>query len=49
MAAVKGPGHRSVRHVPSDMLANDHYADQLVERLGWELADAGQQERAIRA
>jgi hypothetical protein len=36
-------------HVPSEMLANEHYADQLVERLGWALADAEQQELALRA
>ena len=36
-------------HVPSEMLANEHYADQLVERLGWALADAEQQEQAVRA
>ena len=35
-------------HVPSEMLANEHYADQLVERLGWALADAEQQEQALR-
>jgi hypothetical protein len=35
-------------HVPSEMLANDHYADQLVERLGWALADAEQREQAVR-
>ena len=36
-------------HVPSEMLANEHYADQLVERLGCALADAEQQELALRA
>jgi hypothetical protein len=36
-------------HVPSEMLANEHYADQLVERLGWALADAEQQEQTVRA
>lgn len=34
-------------HVPSEMLADEHYADQLVERMGWALADAEQRERAI--
>jgi hypothetical protein len=34
-------------HVPSEMLANEHYADQLVERMGWALVDAEQKERAI--
>ena len=36
-------------HVPSEMLANEHYAARLVERLGWALVDAEQQEQAIHA
>jgi hypothetical protein len=36
-------------HVPSEMFANEHYADQLVERMGWALADAEAKERALRA
>jgi hypothetical protein len=36
-------------HVPSEMLADKYYADQLVERLGWALVEAERQERAIRA
>jgi hypothetical protein len=36
-------------HVPSEMLANEHYADELVERMGWALVDAEQQEQAIQA
>jgi hypothetical protein len=35
-------------HVPSEMLANEHYADQLVERMGWALVDAEEHEQAIR-
>lgn len=35
-------------HVPSEMFANEHYADQLVERLGWALVDAEHQEQEIR-
>jgi hypothetical protein len=31
------------------MLANENYADQLVERMGWALVDAEQQEQAIKA
>jgi hypothetical protein len=31
------------------MLADEHYADQLVERMGWALADAEQHEQAIHA
>jgi hypothetical protein len=30
-------------HVPSEMLANEHDADQLVDRIGWALVDADQQ------
>jgi hypothetical protein len=30
-------------HVPSEMLANEHDADQLVDRIGWALVDAEQQ------
>lgn len=33
--------------VPSEMLANEQYADQLVERMGWALVDAEQLEQAI--
>jgi hypothetical protein len=36
-------------HVPAEMFANEHYADQLVERMGWALVDAEHQEQAIRA
>lgn len=38
-------------HVPSEMFADEHYADQLVERMGWALIDAEhhEQEQAIRA
>ncbi len=32
-------------HVPSEMFANEHYADQLVERMGWALVDAEEEER----
>ena len=35
-------------HVPSEMFANEHYADQLVERMGWALLDAEEHEKAIR-
>jgi hypothetical protein len=33
-------------HVPAEMLANEHYADQLVERMGWALIDAEEREQA---
>ncbi len=36
-------------HVPSEMFANEHYAHQLVERMGWALVDAEEHEQAIRA
>jgi hypothetical protein len=31
------------------MFANEHYATQLLERMGWALVDAEEQEQAIRA
>jgi hypothetical protein len=34
-------------HVPAELLADEHFADQLVERLGWALADAEREEQAI--
>ncbi len=36
-------------HVPAEMFANEHYADQLLERMGWALVDAEEQEKALRA
>jgi hypothetical protein len=36
-------------HVPSEMLADEHYAAQLVARMGWALVDAEQLEQAIQA
>jgi hypothetical protein len=36
-------------HVRSEMFANEHYAEQLVERMGWALVDAEHQEQAIGA
>jgi hypothetical protein len=45
------PGHNAetmlTERVPSEMLSDEHYADQLVERMGWALLDAEQRERAI--
>jgi len=35
-------------HVPAELLADGHFADQLVERLGWALADAEHEEQSIR-
>ncbi len=34
-------------HVPSEILANGHYADQLVTRMSWALADAEQHEQSL--
>jgi hypothetical protein len=35
--------------VPSEMFADEHYAAQLVERMGWALLDAEEQEQAVGA
>ena len=34
-------------HAPSEMLAIEHDAAQLVQRMGWAVADAEQREQAI--
>jgi hypothetical protein len=51
LTEVQGRAHEVMltEHVPSEMFANEHYADQLVERMGWALVDAEQQEQALRA
>src|ERR1700682_5878653 len=36
-------------HVPSEMLSNEHDADQLVDRVGWGLVDAERQINEPRA
>jgi hypothetical protein len=45
------PGHNPetllTEHVPSEMLSDEHYADQLVERMGWALVDAERLEHEI--
>jgi len=50
---TEAPGHADqvmlTEHVPSEMFANEHYAAQLLERMGWALVDAEEQEQAIRA
>jgi hypothetical protein len=48
---VQGRAHEVMltEHVPSEMFANEHYADQLVERMGWALVDAEAKEQALRA
>lgn len=50
LTEVQGSGREVMltEHVPSEMFANEHYADQLVERMGWALIDAEEQEEAIR-
>ena len=50
---TEAPGHADqvmlTEHVPSEMFANEHYAAQLVQRMGWALVDAEEQEQAVRA
>jgi ribonucleotide reductase beta subunit family protein with ferritin-like domain len=46
------PGHDPellTERVPSEMLADEHHADQLVERMGWALLDAEQHEQDTQA
>jgi hypothetical protein len=43
----RNPETLLTEHVPSEMLSDEHYADQLVERTGWALVDAEQLEQAI--
>ncbi len=47
----EGPGRQVLltEHVPSEMFANEYYAEQLVARVGWALADAEHREEANRA
>jgi hypothetical protein len=51
LSEVPGRDHEVMlsEHVPAEMFANEHYADQLVERMGWALVDAEHQEQAVRA
>jgi hypothetical protein len=51
LSEVQGRDHKVMptEHAPSEMLANEHYADHLVERIGWALVEAEEQEQAIRA
>jgi hypothetical protein len=50
LTEVHGRAHEVMltEHVPSEMFANEHYAEQLVERMGWALVDAEAQEQALR-
>lgn len=47
LSDVQGRGHKVMlsEHVPSGMFADGHYADQLVERMGWALLDAEEHEQ----
>jgi hypothetical protein len=47
---VQGRDHEVMltERVPSEMFADEHYADQLVERMGWALVDAERKEQATR-
>jgi hypothetical protein len=49
LTEVQGRAHEVMltEHVPAEMFANEHYAGQLVERMGWALGDAERQERAV--
>jgi hypothetical protein len=51
LTEVQGRDHEVMltERVSSEMFADEHYADQLVERMGWALQDAEQHEQAIRA
>ena len=44
----RAPEVMLTERVPSELFTNEHYSDQLVERMGWALVDAEAQERAIR-
>jgi hypothetical protein len=47
LTEVRGRTHEVMltEHVPAEMHRNEHYADQLVERMGWALVDAEEQEQ----
>jgi hypothetical protein len=44
----RAPEVMLTERVPAEMFSNEHFADQLVERMGWALIDAEAQEQAIR-
>jgi hypothetical protein len=50
LTEVRGHDARPMlsEHVPAELLADEHFADQLIERLGWALADAEDEEQATR-
>ena len=47
LSEAQGRDHEVMlsEHVPSEMMADEHYADQLVERMGWALLDAEEHEQ----
>jgi hypothetical protein len=47
LTEVPGSDHQVMltEHVPSEMFADEHYADQLIERMGWALLDAEEYEQ----
>ena len=47
LSEVQGRDHEVMlsEHVPWGMFADQHYADQLVERMGWALLDAEEHEQ----
>jgi hypothetical protein len=51
LSELQGRDHEVMlsERVPAEMFANQPYADQLVERIGWALVDAEHHEQAIRA
>ena len=48
LSEVQGADHEVMlsERVPSGMFADDYYAEQLVERIGWAFLDAEQHEQA---
>jgi hypothetical protein len=49
LTEVQGGAHEVIltERVPAEMFANEHYADQLLERMGWALVDAEEREQGI--
>jgi hypothetical protein len=47
LTEVPGSRHQVMltEQVPSEMFADEHYADQLIERMGWALLDAEEYEQ----
>jgi hypothetical protein len=47
LSEVPGRDHEVMltEHVPSEMITNEFFADQLVERMGWAVVDAEQHEQ----